>query len=75
MNASNTRPTDMYRFEAAVRRAAWGWFGIRAAAFVARHRARQTARLLSVLSDQELRDIGLLRANIVEAAAKSASAR
>jgi uncharacterized protein YjiS (DUF1127 family) len=71
----NARPTDVYRFEASVRSAAWGWFGNRIAMFVARHRARQTARMLAVLSDQELRDIGLLRANIGEAAAKSASAR
>jgi uncharacterized protein YjiS (DUF1127 family) len=71
----NNRPTDTYRFEAAVRNAAWGWLSNNIAMFVARHRARQTARMLAVLSDQELRDIGLLRANIVEAAAKSASAR
>jgi len=72
---ANTRPTDTYRFEAGVRSAAWGSLGNRIAMLVARHRARQTARMLAVLSDQELHDIGLLRANIVEAAAKSASAR
>lgn len=75
MNGSTTRPTDTYRFEAAVRRAAWGWLAERIALLVARYRARQTVRQLAVLNDQELRDIGLLRAEIGEAAAKSAAAR
>jgi len=70
----NARPIDTYRFEAAVRRTAWGWLAGRIAMFVARHRARQTASVLAVLSDQELRDIGLLRAEIGAAAAKSATA-
>jgi hypothetical protein len=36
MNTSSVRrPTYPYRFEAAVRRAAWGWFGRQIAAFVA----------------------------------------
>ena len=65
MNASNTRrPTDSYRFEASVRRAAWTWVGKRIAALVARHQALQTARKLSALSDRELLDVGLLRADI-----------
>jgi uncharacterized protein YjiS (DUF1127 family) len=69
------RPTDTYRFEAAVRRAAWGWLADRMTTLVAHHRARQTARMLAVLDDQELRDIGLLRAEIGDAAAKSATVR
>ena len=47
MNTSSVRrPTYPYRFEAAVRRAAWGWFGRQIAAFVARHQAARTARAL-----------------------------
>ncbi len=76
MNGSHARPIyNTYRFEAAVRRAAWGRFAERIAMLVARYRARQTVRQLAALSDQELRDIGLLRAEIGEAAAKSATAR
>ena len=75
MNGSNTHPIDTYRFEAAVRRAAWGSLAERIAMLVARYRARQTVRQLAVLSDQELRDIGLLRGEIGEAATKSATAR
>jgi uncharacterized protein YjiS (DUF1127 family) len=69
------RPTDVYRFEAAVRGAAWGWLGEQIAALVAKHRGRQTARELAVLSDQELRDVGLLRAEIDQVAANGSSAR
>jgi uncharacterized protein YjiS (DUF1127 family) len=69
------RSTNSYRFEAAVRRAAWRSFGARIAALVAKYRARQTARALSVLSDQELRDVGLLRAEIEQVAANGSSAR
>jgi len=77
MNAPSriTRPTDIYRFEARVRHAAWGWFGERIAALVAKHKARQTARALAILSDEELRDVGLLRADIDQAAANGSSAR
>jgi uncharacterized protein YjiS (DUF1127 family) len=65
MNAPNTRrPTDSYRFEASVRVAAWTWVGKRIAGLVARHQALQTARKLSALSDRELLDVGLLRADI-----------
>jgi uncharacterized protein YjiS (DUF1127 family) len=74
MNAPNTRrPIDTYRFEAAVRRAAWGWLSGRIATLVANYKARQTARELALLSDQELRDVGLLRAEIGAAAARSAA--
>ncbi|HSD43006.1 MAG TPA: DUF1127 domain-containing protein [Burkholderiales bacterium] len=76
MNAPATtrRPADVYRFEAAVRRLAWTWLTERIAALVARYRAQQTVRELAVLDDRELRDVGLLRADIVQAA-KTASAR
>ena len=74
MNTSSVRrPTYPYRFEAAVRRAAWGWLGRQIAAFVAWHQAARTARALSALSDQQLLDIGLLRGDIREAAVKSAA--
>ncbi len=68
------RPFD-YRFEAAVRRAAWTWCLGRIASAVARFKARQTARALALLSDGQLRDIGLLRADIERIAAESASSR
>jgi uncharacterized protein YjiS (DUF1127 family) len=78
MNAPSNiirRSTNSYRFEAAVRRAAWRSFGERIAALVAKYRARQTARELAVLSDRELRDVGLLRAEIDQAAADGSSSR
>ncbi|HLB15692.1 MAG TPA: DUF1127 domain-containing protein [Burkholderiales bacterium] len=72
------RPFD-YRFEAALRRAAWAWLGARivsaVAAVAVRHRARRTIRELGILSDRELRDIGLCRAEIEEVAAGSSGAR
>lgn len=68
------RPFD-YRFEAAVRRAAWTWCLGRIASAVARFKARQTVRALALLSDSQLRDIGLLRADIEQVAAASASSR
>jgi uncharacterized protein YjiS (DUF1127 family) len=76
MNAlSNTRrPTDVYRFEAATRRMAWIWLAEQIETLIAKRRARQTARLLASLSDRELSDVGLLRAEIGAAAAKAARA-
>jgi uncharacterized protein YjiS (DUF1127 family) len=66
MNApSNTkRPVDLYRFEAGLRSAAWTWVARAIASAVARYKARQTARELSALTDEQLRDIGLRRAEI-----------
>ena len=76
MNAPQTRrPTDLYRFEAALRGAAWTWVARVVAAAVARLEARQTARELSALTDRELHDIGLRRADIEDAAATSAWSR
>jgi len=76
MNAPSTRrPTDTYRFEAAVRSAARAWVGRMVSAAIARHRARQTLRELNALTDRQLYDIGLRRADIEDAAAKGASAR
>ncbi|MET0679907.1 MAG: DUF1127 domain-containing protein [Burkholderiales bacterium] len=77
MNAtSNTRwPADVYRFEAAVRRTAWAWLGERVGAVVARYKARRTIRVLSALSDGQLRDIGLFRGDIERVAAKTSFSR
>jgi uncharacterized protein YjiS (DUF1127 family) len=66
------QPVDVYRFEAVLRRAAWAWLGRRIAAFVAKARARRTVRELSALSERDLQDVGLLRADICAAAARSA---
>jgi uncharacterized protein YjiS (DUF1127 family) len=75
MNTPNTRrPTDSYRFEASVRRAAWTWLGKQIAALIARHQALQTARRLSALSDRELLDVGLLRADIERVAGERSRA-
>jgi len=73
MNArSNTRrPTDLYRFEATLRGAAWTWAARAVASAVARLKARHTARELNALSDRQLNDIGLRRAEIEDAAANS----
>lgn len=49
--------------------AARTWLSARIASLVAKSKARHTARELSVLSDEELWDIGLLRADIAEVAA------
>jgi uncharacterized protein YjiS (DUF1127 family) len=68
------RPFD-YRFEAALRGAAWAWCLGRIASAVARFKARQTVRELALLSDGQLRDVGLLRADIERVAAVSASSR
>jgi len=74
---STRRPFD-YRFEAALRRAAWAWLGARTvsavAAVAARLSARRTIRELELLSDRELHDIGLCRAEIEQVAASSSSA-
>jgi uncharacterized protein YjiS (DUF1127 family) len=76
MNAPSTRrPTDTYRFEAAVRSAAWAWVAKVVAAAIARHRAHGTMRELNALTDRQLCDIGLRRAEIEDAAARSVSAR
>jgi uncharacterized protein YjiS (DUF1127 family) len=48
--------------------AARAWFIARIAAPIEKYKARQTVRELSVLPDRELRDIGLLRADIPEVA-------
>jgi uncharacterized protein YjiS (DUF1127 family) len=75
MNATNTRrPTDSYRFEAAVRRTAWTWLGKQIAALIAHHQALQTARTLSALSDRELLDVGVLRSDIERVAGKRSRA-
>ncbi len=68
------RPFD-YRFEAAVRRASWGWCLGRIASAVARFKARQTARELMALTDRQLHDVGLRRADIEDVAARSAFSR
>ena len=73
----STRRPFNYRFEAALRRAAWAWLGKRTAgalaAVAAQLSARRTVRELEILSDRELRDIGLCRAEIEQAAASSRS--
>ena len=75
---STRRPFD-YRFEAALRRAAWAWLGERTASALAtvaaRLGARRTIRELEILSDRELRDIGLCRAEIEQVAARCPSSR
>ncbi len=76
MNAPNTRrPTDLYRFEAALRGAAWTWVARAIASAVARLKARQTLRELSALTDRQLHDIGLRRADIEDVAASSSLSR
>jgi len=68
------RPFD-YRFEAALRHAAWAWCLGRIASAVARFKARQTIRELGALSDRQLNDIGLRRADIDDVAARSSFSR
>jgi uncharacterized protein YjiS (DUF1127 family) len=73
---SNTRrPVDLYRFEAALRSAAWARLGRAIASLVAGYRARQTLRALNALTDRQLYDIGLRRAEIEDVAARSSSLR
>ncbi len=69
------RSLKLYRLEAEIRRAAWASVRAQVASLVARFRTRQTIRELNILSDRQLRDLGLLRAEIGEAAAKSAASR
>jgi uncharacterized protein YjiS (DUF1127 family) len=74
--SSNTRrPVDLYRFEAGLRSAAWAWVARAVATAVARHKARQTIRELGALTDQQLRDIGLRRAEIETIAERGPSFR
>ena len=69
MNAPNTRrPTDLYRFEAALRSAAWTWVARAVASAVVRLKTRQTIRQLNELTDRQLFDIGLHRAEIKDVA-------
>jgi uncharacterized protein YjiS (DUF1127 family) len=77
MNApSNTRrPVDLYRFEAALRSAAWAWLAGAIASVVARYKARETLRELSGLTDRQLYDIGVRRTEIEDVAARSSSLR
>jgi uncharacterized protein YjiS (DUF1127 family) len=73
---SNTRrPVDLYRFEAGLRSAAWTWLARVVASALARLKTRQTIRDLSALSDRQLNDIGLRRADIEDAALSSSSSR
>ena len=65
------RLIDNGQLEIAIRRAAWAWLRRRIAARIAKSTVRQTIRELSVLSNRQLRDIGLLRADIHRAAASS----
>ncbi len=62
----STRQPVVYR--AAVRRSAERWLSQRIASLISTFRVRKTVRELSLLSDEELRDIGLLRADIADAA-------
>ena len=66
-------PTTILRSGAV--RTAWAWPGKVIAALVARSRARQTERELAVLSDRELRDVGLLRADLHRVAANGRGRR
>lgn len=77
MNApfNSRRPTDVYRFEAGLRGAAWTWLGRVIASAVARLKARQTLRELNALTDVQLRDIGLRRWEIEDTAARTSWSR
>jgi uncharacterized protein YjiS (DUF1127 family) len=70
-----TRPVDLYRFEAGLRGAAWQWVARAIASAVARFRARQTLRELNALTDRQLYDIGLRRAELEDVAAHSSAFR
>ncbi|MGH8681263.1 MAG: DUF1127 domain-containing protein [Burkholderiales bacterium] len=73
---SNTRrPIDLYRFEAGLRSAAWTALARAVASALARLKTWQTIRELSALSDRQLNDIGLRRADIEDVAASSSSPR
>jgi len=74
---SNTRRpvVDLYRFEAGLRRAAWTWLARTVASALARLKTRQTIRELGALSDRQLNDIGLRRADIDDVAANSSFSR
>ena len=69
------RPVDLYRLEAGLRSAAWTWVARTVASVVARDKARQTLRELSALTDQQLHDIGLRRAELEAVAENSSSFR
>lgn len=77
MNApsNSRRPVDLYRFEAALRSAAWTSVASAIASALARIKTRQTIRELRALSDRQLHDIGLRRADIEEVAANSSWSR
>ena len=55
---------DDSTLEVAVRHAAWKWFCGWIANVIHQRLVRRTMRELQALSDRELRDIGLLRADI-----------
>lgn len=63
---SNMQRPQVYPSEARIARAGGAWFRERIASLVAKSKARHTVRELSSLSDRDLRDIGLLRADIPE---------
>jgi uncharacterized protein YjiS (DUF1127 family) len=67
--SSTRRPVDLYRFEAALRSAAWTSAARAIASAVARLGARRSMRELAALTDRQLRDIGLRRAEIEDGAA------
>ncbi len=67
------RPVDLYRFEAGLRSAAWASLARAVASVVARVKAKETIRELSALSDRQLHDIGLRRADIERIAANGSS--
>jgi uncharacterized protein YjiS (DUF1127 family) len=73
---SNTRrPVDLYRFEAGLRSAAWTWLARAVASALAQFKTRHTIRELGALSDRQLNDIGLRRADIEDVAANSSFSR